>query len=90
VCTGAPRVASYNVTGTNNQVVTIAAPNVRLTNQADATKTLILVVDSPGTVTLPSSGSKGLNFSLGGTLTLSSTTATGDYLGTFNVTVDYQ
>jgi spore coat protein U-like protein len=90
VCTGAPQVATYNVTGSNNQPIRISAPNVTLTNQADSSKTLILVVDNPGTITLPSSGVKGLNFSLGGAITLSSNAASGTYQGTFSVTVDYQ
>ena len=90
VCTGATQVATYNVTGTNNQTIRIAAPDVTLSNVADASKTLTLVVDNPGTVTLPSSGTKGLNFALGGSITLSSTAASGTYQGTFAVTVDYQ
>jgi len=88
-CTGATQVARYNVSGTNNQVVRISAPNVTLVNQSDPTKTLTLVVDSPGTVTLTNSGPPGSNFSLGGSISLSSTTAGGVYSGTFNVTVDY-
>jgi hypothetical protein len=90
VCTGATQVATYNVTGTNNQTVRISAPDVTLTNQADVTKTLTLVVDNPGTLTLPSSGTKGQNFALGGSITLNSTAASGTYQGTFAVTVDYQ
>ncbi len=89
-CTGAPRVATYNVTGSNSQPVRITAPNVTLTNQSDSSKTLTLTVDRPATVTLPNSGNKGVNFSLGGSVSVSSTTATGLYLGTFAVTVDYQ
>lgn len=89
-CTGAPRVARYKVTGSNKQVVRISAPSVILVNQADPSKTLTMTVDSLGTVTLTSSGQPGNNFDLGGTITLNSTTATGDYQGTFNVTVDYQ
>jgi len=46
-------------------------------------------VDGPGTVALPNSGNKGVDFSLGGRITLSSSTAGGLYTGTFNVTVDY-
>ena len=88
-CNGATQVARYNVSGTNNQVVHITAPNVTLTNQSDPTKTLALVVDNPGTVTLTNSGPPGTNFSLGGSISLSSTTAGGTYAGTFNVTVDY-
>jgi hypothetical protein len=77
------------VTGTNNQVARITAPNVILTNQNDPTQTLTLVVDSPGSVTFNSSGKKGEVFSLGGSISLSSSTAGGVYTGTFNVTVDY-
>ena len=90
VCTGAVQVARYKVTGTNKMVVRITAPNVTLTNQNDNTKTLTLTLDSPGTVTLTSSGEPGNNFDLGGTLTLSSTTVPGTYSGTLAVTVDYQ
>ena len=88
-CSGATKVATYNVSGTNNQVVRITAPNVTLVNQSDPTKLLTLVVDSPGTLTLTNSGNPGVNFSLGGSISLSSTTAGGVYAGTFNVTVDY-
>lgn len=90
VCTGAVQVAKYNVVGSNKGVVTINAPNVTMVNQADPSKTLTLVVDRPATVTLTNSGQPGIIFSLGGTITLSSSTASGDYRGTFNVTVDYQ
>jgi len=69
--------------------VRISAPNVTLTNQSDPTKTLTLVVDSPGSLVLTNSGPPGSNFSLGGSVNLSSTTAGGVYAGTFNVTVDY-
>ena len=89
ICSGATQVAKYNVSGTNNQVVRITAPNVALVNQSDPTKTLTLVVDSPGTVALTNSGNPGVDFSLGGSISLSSSTAGGVYSGTFNVTVDY-
>ena len=65
------------------------APNVTLTSQSDPTKTLVLVVDSPGTVTLDNGGKKGTNFSVGGSIALSSATAGGLYTGTFDVIVDY-
>lgn len=89
-CSGVTQVAKYNVSGTNNQTVTIIAPNVTLVNQSDPGKTLTLVVDSPGTVLLTNSGPPGTNFPLGGSITISSSTAEGDYVGTFNVSVDYQ
>jgi hypothetical protein len=88
-CSGATQVAKYNITGTNNQTARITAPNVTLVNQNDASKTLILVVDSPGTIAITNSGNPGVNFSLGGSISLSSSTAGGVYSGTFNVTVDY-
>lgn len=90
VCSGATQVARYNVTGTNKQVVTISAPSVTLTNQSNASQTLTMVVDAPPSVTLSSSGAPGLNFDIGGSITLSSATADGTYTGTMNVTVDYQ
>ena len=90
VCTGATQTAQFNVTGTNRMVVLITAPNVTLVNQNDATKTLTLTIDNPGQVTIPNSGNQGSNFNLGGSVTLSSTTAGGTYRGTINVTVDYQ
>jgi hypothetical protein len=88
-CSGLPQTAAYAVSGSNNEVVRITAPNVTLTNQSDPTKTLTLVVDSPGTVTLDNGGKKGTTFNLGGSIALSSATAGGLYTGTFDVTVDY-
>ena len=89
-CSGTTRTAIYTVTGSNSQPIRITAPNVTLTNQLDSSKTLTLVVDSPGTVSLPNSGNKGTNFSLGGSISVSSSTTSGVYVGTFAVTVDYQ
>lgn len=90
ICTGAALPAQFSVTGSNSQTVRVTAPNVTLVNQANATKTLTLAVDAPATVAIPNSGNKGLNFGIGGSITLSSTTANGTYSGTLNVTVDYQ
>ena len=88
-CSGTTQAASYTVTGSNGQVVRIMAPDVTLTNQATPSQTLLLVVDNPGTVTLPNSGTKGVTFSLGGSIVVSPNTVSGTYAGTFNVTVDY-
>ena len=90
ICTGATQAARYNVSGTNNRTVLISAPNVTLVNQGDPTKTLTMVVDNPGAVLLTNSGPPGTNFSLGGSISLNSSTVSGTYSGTFNVTVDYQ
>jgi hypothetical protein len=48
-----------------------------------------LVTDAPATIILTNSGYPGVNFSIGGSVTLDSTTDPGTYVGTFNVTVDY-
>jgi hypothetical protein len=69
--------------------VQITAPNVTLVNQSDPTKTLTLVTDAVASVTLTNSGPPGTNFNVGGSISLSSSTAAGTYSGTFNVTVDY-
>ena len=90
VCTGAVQPARYNVTGTNKQIVQISAPNVTLVNQSDGSQTLTLVLDKPAPFELPNSGNPGVDFSIGGSITLSSSTADGLYSGTMNVTVDYQ
>ena len=90
VCSGTAQVAIYNVVGTNKGIVLIHAPNVTMVNQADPTKTLTLVTDAPASVTLTNSGQPGSNFSIGGSITLSGSTATGDYQGTFSVTAEYQ
>lgn len=89
-CTGTARPARYQLTGTNKVTIQINAPNVTLVNQGDNSKTLQLVPIKPATITLPNSGNQGAQFAVGGTLTVSSTTADGLYVGTLNVTVDYQ
>ena len=89
-CAGATRVATYNVQGSNKGTVNINTPNVTLINQNDPSKSLTMVVDSPTSVVLPNSGQPGVNFSIGGRITVSSATAGGTYVGTFNVTADYQ
>lgn len=89
VCSGATKAAQYNVQGSKQQAVYINAPDVTLTNQSDSTQTLTLVTDAPSTLTLANSGFPGSNFSVGGSVTLNSTTAAGTYVGTFNVTVNY-
>lgn len=88
-CTGATAVASYNIQGSKQQAVQISAPNVTLVNTSDSTQTLTLVTDAPASIVLANSGFPGSDISIGGSVTINSTTAAGTYVGTFNVTVDY-
>ena len=59
--------------------VRISAPNVTLVNQSDATKTLTLFRDSPGDGGSDLLGRPGITFPIGGSITVSSTTAGGTY-----------
>lgn len=88
-CSGTPKVATYKITGVNNTSVTVNTGDVSLVNSADATKTILMTVDTPGTVALGNSGQAGTNFSLGGKVTVDGNTAEGTYQGTFAVTVNY-
>lgn len=90
ICSGATQVAVYNVSGSKSQTVIITAPDVTLVSQTDASQMLTLVVDSPATVTLTNSGARGTDFPLGGSISVDSTTADGEYAGTFEVTAEYQ
>jgi hypothetical protein len=77
------------VQGSKQQAVQVSAPNVTLVNQSDSSQTLTLVTDAPASIVLANNGFPGSDFSIGGSITINSTTAAGTYVGTFNVTVDY-
>jgi hypothetical protein len=87
-CSGSPQQAKYHLVGTNNAMVTISSPGFNLTNGA---ATLAFTPNAPATVSLGATGAtSGVDFGIGGSLTLASTTVDGVYSGTFNVTADYQ
>jgi Mat/Ecp fimbriae major subunit len=86
-CSGAPQAAQYKLVGTNNATVTITCPAFNLTGPS----TLPFMPNAPPTVNLGATGSTtGYTFSIGGSITLASTTPDGVYTGTFQVTADYQ
>jgi len=86
-CSGPTQAASYRLVGTNNAIVTVSCPPFNLTGPA----ILAFTPNAPGTVNLGTTGSTtGVAFSVGGSITLASTTPDGTYSGTFNVTADYQ
>ena len=89
-CAASGTAAAYLVTGTNNQVVTVTAPDVSLTNATNPGTPLTLDLNAPATVTLPNSGASGQPFSVGGSIAVAATTRDGVYTGDLAVTVDYQ
>lgn len=89
-CSGATSVAQYRVIGTNNQNVTVSAPNVTLSDGSGNNLTLTTAGYYSPTVALGASGNAGVVFAIGGAITVADTTPDGVYTGTFNVTADYQ
>jgi len=88
-CSGATSVPTYNVRGTNNQVVTVVKTATNLTNSTDGT-VLSMTPTGVATVTLASSGAPGFDFAIGGTIVIAPATTDGVYSGVVNVQVDYQ
>jgi hypothetical protein len=95
-CSGTTSVAKYQVIGTNNQTVTVSAPDVTLSNANGGPDLILRTSDGSGTayyptsVPLGASGNAGVEFSIGGEITLTDTTPDGLYTGQFAVTADYQ
>lgn len=88
-CSGSTQVAKYHLVGTNNANVTVTCPGFNLTGPG--TLAFTCNPNAPATVNLGATGSTtGVDFSIGGSITLASTTPDGVYSGTFAVTADYQ
>lgn len=86
-CSGGAQAAQYKLVGTNNATVQITCPGFNLTGPG----TLAFTPNAPATVNLGAAGATtGFTFSIGGSITLASTTPDGVYSGTFQVTADYQ
>ena len=87
VCAANGTVPTYNVRGTNNQVVNIIKNGSTLNGSNGGTLTLTPV--GQASVTLTSSGAPGNDFAIGGAITIAPTTVDGVYTGTVDVQVDY-
>ncbi|MEA3079325.1 MAG: hypothetical protein QOF05_733 [Sphingomonadales bacterium] len=88
-CSGSPQVAKYHLVGTNNAMVTVSCPGFNLNGPGGAT--LAFTPNAPASVNLGATGlASGVDFSIGGSITVASTTADGVYSGPFVVTADYQ
>lgn len=87
VCSSTGSVPTYNVKGTNGQVVSIIKTISTLTGSNGGSLSLTPV--GAASVTLPNSGAAGTDFNIGGSLVIGSATIDGLYTGTVNVQVDY-
>lgn len=88
-CTGTPKPAILNVTGSNGNVIRITALPSDLVNATDGSKLRFTPV-APATITLTNSGSPGKDFNMGGSIAIPSTATDGVYSGNIEVTIDYQ
>lgn len=103
-CSGTPTAALFNIQGTNNTPLNLTIPlTVTMTNTSytggGAAPILSLntsnsVATNNGTgiyvMSLPNSGAPGVDFYIGGAMTVTQATVGGSYSGTFTVTADYQ
>lgn len=90
ICSGATSIPTYNLRGTNKTTVTIIKNASNLTNTSPGGGTLLMSLTGPSSITFTSSSASGVNFTVGGSITLTPTTRDGVYSGTVNVQVDYQ
>jgi spore coat protein U-like protein len=88
-CSGTPRPAILNVTGSNGNVVRITALPSDLVNATDGSKLRFTPI-APATIALTNSGNPGKDFNVGGSIDIPSTAADGVYSGNIEVTIDYQ
>lgn len=88
-CSGTTSVPTYNVRGTQGQVVTIIKTASNLTNANDGS-TLSMTPLGAASLTLANSGAPGSDFNIGGSITVGTSTTDGVYSGTVDVQVDYQ
>ena len=88
---GTTQAASFTVKGTSNQKVNITLPQATVTLNGSNGGTLTLTLDAPATATIGSAGpTTGVDFGVGGSLTIKDTTTDGVYTGSFAVNADYQ
>lgn len=102
-CSGTPASALFNIQGTNKTNIGISIPltvTLTLQNYTGGGTTPTLVINTSNslaanngtgtyTIQLPNSGQPGLDFYLGGAMTITQATVGGSYAGTFTVTADY-
>ena len=87
VCSGVAKQARFNVQGSNKLVVLLSYSGGTLWNGADS---IPFTANGPASITMTNSGAPGLDFDVGGSLTISPTLVGGVYSGTMTVTAEYQ
>jgi hypothetical protein len=87
VCDANGTVPTYNVTGTQGQVINIIKNGSTLNGSNGGSLTLTPV--GAASVTLANSGAPGDDFTIGGSIDIDAATVDGVYTGTVDVQVDY-
>ena len=87
VCAANGTVPTYNVRGTQGQTVNIIKNTSSLTGSNGGSLTLTPV--GAASVLLTNSGVPGVDFAIGGSITIGAATVDGVYTGTVDVQVDY-
>lgn len=102
-CSGTPAAAMFNIQGTKSNNVGVNIPltiTLSLTGYTGGGATPTMTLNTTNslaanngtgsyTVQLPNSGTPGLDFYIGGSLTITQATVSGNYSGTITVTADY-
>jgi hypothetical protein len=86
VCTGTAKAARFNLQGTNKLTANVTVTGGNLSNGSD---TIPFTPIAPATVYTPNSGAPGVDFAVGGSISVSGTLLGGVYTGTLNVTAEY-
>lgn len=87
VCTGTTAAAGFNVQGTNKMTALITVPSTSLSNGTDS---MTFTPNAPSSIYMPNSGSPGINFSVGGSISIGAANGGGIYTGNISVTAEYQ
>lgn len=91
VCTGTTTAANFDIQGTNGAVVLVGGDAaVTLNGSLGGTMSATLVYSANSVTLTAGPGTVGGSFQVGGTLSVGANQTSGDYVGTFNVTADYQ
>ena len=86
VCSGTPRTARFNIRGVNGLIALVTVASTSLTN---GTETIPFTANAPFLVIIYGSGAPGVDFDIGGSISVPSTLVGGVYSGTMTVTADY-